>query len=179
MNPETMVFELKAGEQIFIAAMIYGPASDASFKATVTCNHTNVNTLPTPTPTPAPAPSNEITYKGETIKPNANGEYVSKEAKRPVITKRKGYKKAFKVTWKKISGVSGYQIQYSTSKKFTKKTTKAVYSKGNKKYTKTVKKLKSKKKYYVRVRTYKKVNINGKTFKIYSKWSKVKTVTTK
>ena len=124
-------------------------------------------------------PSNEITYKGETIKPNANGEYVSKEAKRPVITKRKGYKKAFKVTWKKISGVSGYQIQYSTSKKFTKKTTKAVYSKGNKKYTKTVKKLKSKKKYYVRVRTYKKVNINGKTVKIYSKCSKVKTVTTK
>ena len=49
----------------------------------------------------------------------------------------------------------------------------------NNKYTKKVKTLKSKKKYYVRVRTYKKVNINGKTVKIYSRLSKVKTVTTK
>nr|MDD5836899.1 leucine-rich repeat protein [Eubacteriales bacterium] len=67
---ETMVFELKAGEQIFIAAMTRDPASDTSFKATVTCNHTNMSTTdatcavcgianpnyvaPTPTPTPTP-----------------------------------------------------------------------------------------------------------------------------
>ena len=42
-----------------------------------------------------------------------------------------------------------------------------------------VTKLKAKKKYYVRVRTYKKVKINGKSTKIYSGWSKVKTVVTK
>ena len=42
---ETMVYKLKAGEQIFIAAMTSGPASVASFKATVTCNHTNVSTI--------------------------------------------------------------------------------------------------------------------------------------
>ncbi len=70
--------------------------------------------------------------------------------------------------YKKISGSFGYQIQYSTNKKFKK---------GNKsanttKLSKTVKKLKSKKKYYVRIRTYRKVN--GK--KIYSNWSKVKNI---
>lgn len=84
--------------------------------------------------------------------------------------------KGFTVRWKKVSkSASGYQIQYATSGKFTKKTT---FSKTVKKASTTkltVKKLKSKKKYYVRVRTYKKVN--GKTY--YSNWSKVKSVSTK
>jgi len=47
--------------------------------------------------------------------------------------------------------------------------------KKNKTTSSTVKKLKAKKKYYVRIRTYKKVN--GKTY--YSGWSKVKNVKTK
>ena len=42
-----------------------------------------------------------------------------------------------------------------------------------------VSKLKAKKKYYVRVRTYKTVKIDGKNIKVYSSWSDVKTVTTK
>ena len=42
-----------------------------------------------------------------------------------------------------------------------------------------VTKLKAKKKYYIRVRTYKTVKMNGKSKKIYSGWSKVKAVTTK
>lgn len=88
-------------------------------------------------------------------------------------------KKSFKVTWKKISGVNGYQVQYSTSKKFTKKTTKTKTYSGNKKFTKTVSNLKGSKKYYVRVRTYKTAKVNGKTVKTYSGWSKAKTVTTK
>lgn len=91
--------------------------------------------------------------------------------KKPTISKLTKGKKQFKVSWKKISGVTGYQIQYSTSKKFTKKTTKTVKVKGYKKTSATVKKLKSRKKYYVRMRTYK-----GKA---YSSWSKTKTVTTK
>ena len=130
---------------------------------------------PTPAPAPAPAPSNVIIFNGESIKPNSSGEYVSKKAKKPSIKKLKKGKKAFTVTYSKIKGVSGYQVQYSTSKKFTKKTSKKVTYKGNKKFTKTVKKLKGAKKYYVRVRTYK--TVNGK--KVYSGWSKAKTVTTK
>ena len=45
--------------------------------------------------------------------------------------------------------------------------------------SKTVSRLKAKKKYYVRIRTYKTVKISGKSVKLYSKWSKVKAVTTK
>ena len=70
-----------------------------------------------------------------------------------------------KVTWKKNSAVSGYQIQYSTSKKFT--SAKTVTVKGYKTTSKTIKSLKAKKTYYVRVRTYK--TVNGK--KVYSDWS--------
>ena len=77
--------------------------------------------------------------------------------------------KKIKFTLKKVSGVKGYQIKYSTSKKFTKKTTKMVKVK---KTTKTVTKLKKKKTYYAKVRAYKMVN--GKTY--YSKWSTVKKV---
>ena len=43
----------------------------------------------------------------------------------------------------------------------------------------TVKKLKSKTKYYVRIRTYTTKKINGKSTKVYSSWSKVKSVKTK
>ena len=71
-------------------------------------------------------------------------------------------KKSFTVQWSKANGVDGYQIQYSLKKNF--KGAKTKWSKGNKL---TVKKLKSKKTYYVRVRSYKK--INGKN--VYSAWS--------
>lgn len=49
----------------------------------------------------------------------------------------------------------------------------------NKTSKKTVSKLKTKKKYYVRIRTYKNVKVNGQTTRLYSSWSKVKTVVTK
>lgn len=82
-------------------------------------------------------------------------------------------KKKIKVKWtKQTTQVTGYQIQYSTSSKFTgakSVTVKKTYS------TKTLTKLKGKKKYYVRVRTYK--SVAG--IKYYSKWSNVKAITTK
>lgn len=85
-------------------------------------------------------------------------------------------KKSFTAKWKSVKGdVTGYQLQYSTSKKFTKATTKTVTVKGAKKTSYTVKKLKAKKKYYVRIRTYYTYN---KT-KYTTKWSAAKAVTTK
>ena len=87
-------------------------------------------------------------------------------------------RKGFKLSWKKQkTQTTGYQIQYSTSKKFKK--AKAVNVSKHKTTSKYIKKLSSKKKYYVRVRTYKKVKINGKTKKVYSSWSKSKTVKTR
>lgn len=90
------------------------------------------------------------------------------------VKKLKKGKKSFTVYVKKQSKqTSGYQVQYSTSKKFKSPKAKSLTS-----YKKTklkVKKLKKHKKYYVRVRTYKKV---GKA-KYYSSWSSAKSVKTK
>ncbi len=74
---------------------------------------------------------------------------------------------------KKPTQVTGYQIQYSTSKTFSKVTTKTISNYKTTKYT--LKSLSPKKTYYVRVRTYKKV---GKT-KYYSGWSTYKCKKTK
>ena len=90
------------------------------------------------------------------------------------IKKVKGSKKAVAVTWSKVSGVNGYEIQLATDKKF-KKNKKTVTIKKQKTTSTTVKKLKAKKKYYVRIRTYK--TVNGK--KVYSSWSSVKSVKSK
>ncbi|MDO4977504.1 MAG: DUF6273 domain-containing protein [Eubacteriales bacterium] len=78
-------------------------------------------------------------------------------------------KKTLKVTWKKNATASGYQVYLSTSKTFASNT-KAYTVKGQKKLSTTVKKLKSKKKYYAKVRAYKTVSGN----KIYGPWSAVK-----
>lgn len=99
----------------------------------------------------------------------------SNKPKKTSIKKLTAQKNGFKAVWGKVSYAKGYQIKYSTSKKFTKKTSKTVTVKKSGTTSKTVKKLKSKKKYYVKVRTYK--TVNGK--KVYSDWSKVKTVKTK
>ena len=85
------------------------------------------------------------------------------------ITSVKSQSKAFTVKWKKKSGISGYQIQYSTNSKF-KKGNKSIKIKNAKTISKKITKLKVAKKYYVRIRTYK-----GKK---YSKWSKVKSIKT-
>ena len=90
------------------------------------------------------------------------------------ITSIKAVDNGFKVKWKKKS-CTGYQIQYSTSKKFAKKGTKVLKVNKAKTTSKTVKKLKAKKKYYVRVRTYKTV----KKKNYYSKWAANYSVTTK
>ncbi|MGN0534315.1 MAG: fibronectin type III domain-containing protein [Eubacterium sp.] len=80
--------------------------------------------------------------------------------------------KQLTVKWKKLN-CTGYQIQYSTSSKF--KSPKTVTITKNSTTSKTVSKLKGKKKYYVRIRAYK--TVNGTRY--YGSWSKAKSVTTK
>lgn len=126
-------------------------------------NNTNVGTA-----------SVVITGKGgytgkitKTFKINPKGTSIS--------GKVKAQRKGFLVKWKKqTKNVKGYQVQYSTSSKFTKKTT--VTKNVKKSAVKlNVKMLKGNKKYYVRVRVYHTV----KGSKYYSGWSKVKSVKTK
>lgn len=96
------------------------------------------------------------------------------------ITKVTRKSKGFTLKWKKqTKEADGYELQYSTSKNFTKKTTKTVLVKKTKTTSKTVSKLKANKKYYLRIRTYKTVKINNKSRKLYSGWSKTKDVKTK
>ena len=103
------------------------------------------------------------------IVPKLKGNPVAKNVTINKVKKLKlnAGKKKVTVSWKKVSKVSGYQIQYSTNSKMTK--AKRVIVKKNK--TKVViKRLKSKKILYVRIRAYKKVK--NKTF--YSQWSSMK-----
>ena len=126
---------------------------------------------------PATKPSESATTPSTTqptTKPSTTKNTETVKPKKTSIKKLSKGKKKFTVTWAKVSGVKGYQIQYSSDKKF-KKNNKSVTVTKQKTTKATVKKLKSKKKYYVRVRTYKTVNSK----KIYSSWSKVKSVKTK
>ena len=75
-------------------------------------------------------------------------------------------KKQLTISWKRDSQVSGYEIQYSTDKNF--KNAKTVTVTKNKTTSKSINKLKSGKKYYIRVRSYKKF---GKE-KLNGSWSK-------
>lgn len=85
----------------------------------------------------------------------------------------KSGKQYFRASWKKTSGTSGYQIQYSLYKNFKKPVTKTLT--GNTKTSITVSRLKRQKRYYVRVRAYRNANFK----KYYGKWSKTKSIVVK
>ena len=89
------------------------------------------------------------------------------------ITKLTGKKKAFLVKYKKSGTATGYQIKYSLNKSM--KNAKKV--KTTKLY-RTIKNLKKGKRYYVKVRAYRKLKVNGVTKTYYSKWSARKSVKT-
>lgn len=79
-------------------------------------------------------------------------------------------KSTLAIIWKKLRKVTGYQVQFCAKSNFKKGT---IERKFKQKVTKTkVRPVKSKKKYYVRMRPYTKSG--SKTY--YGKWSKVKSV---
>lgn len=96
---------------------------------------------------------------------------VSKPAKVKKPAVKNSAKKTMKVTFKKVKGAEGYQISYSTSKKFKKGTVKTVTAT---KSPKTIKKLKKGKTYYVRICAYKKDSAGGKVCGANSPAVKVK-----
>ena len=124
---------------------------------------------PTATPTSPPT-------KQSTVMPSitsGNKSVIAKVSNKKTLPKvnlrvsknKKGMKLI--VCWNAVKGAKGYQLQYALNKKFKKK--KSIQTKKTK-YT--IKKLKKKKTYYIRVRAYK---MNGKE-KVYGKWSMVKKV---
>ncbi|HCT93139.1 MAG TPA: secretory protein [Lachnospiraceae bacterium] len=112
--------------------------------------------------------------------PVTKPEVTPQKPKATSIVKLTAKKKGFTVKWKKqTKQTSGYEVAYSTNKKFPKKGTTIKKISKNKTVSKTISGLKAKKKYYVRIRTYRITKTNGKTKKLYSGWSKIKSVTTK
>lgn len=94
---------------------------------------------------------------------------VTPETKLPStsFTKVKAKKKSIKLTWKKVSNITGYKLQIAKKKTFKKAKTYTV-----KKTKKTIKGLKRKKTYYLRIRTYKLEKSSNKDIYTYSDWSK-------
>ena len=136
--------------------------------------------IPTLKPTIAPTvtPTSPPT-KQSTVMPSitsGNKSVIAKVSNKKTLPKvnlrvskhKKGRKLV--VRWNAVKGAKGYQLQYALNKKFKKK--KSIQTKKTK-YT--IKKLKKKKTYYIRVRAYK---MNGKK-KVYGKWSTVKEVKVK
>ena len=104
---------------------------------------------------------------------------ASRKASLNSVKARKGGKAVVK--WKKKSGINGYQLVYSTNRKFTKKTTKKANIKKYKTVKKTVKKLKKGRTYYFRICTYTEVEDISTEHprNVYGKWSKVKKIRAK
>ena len=91
--------------------------------------------------------------------------------KKPSLSSAKSTKKkTLTASWKKTGGNSGWQVQYSTNRKFRSGVRTVNLKAGKTKAT--IKKLKSRKTYYIRIRGYK--NVGGK--RMYSDWSNVKRV---
>ncbi|MGN0522350.1 MAG: fibronectin type III domain-containing protein [Eubacterium sp.] len=116
-----------------------------------------------------------VTFNGVKYEGTMTTTFTIKPKKQTLSSVKSNKSKQITVKWKKDSNVSGYQVQYSTSSKFTSGTRKTITISKNTTTSKTISKLKSNKKYYVRVRAYK--TIDGK--KVYGAWSTVKSVTTK
>lgn len=114
----------------------------------------------------------KITFKGKYS--GSKTLYFTIAPKGTTISSLTAGSKKFTVKWKKqATQTTGYQIQYSTSSSFA--SAKTVNISKNSTTSKVISKLAAKKKYYVRIRTYK--TVNGK--KYYSSWSAKKAVTTK
>ena len=100
----------------------------------------------------------------------AQWEKVTKPKKAVITSLRKRGNGKFTVKYRRASQAKGYEICYSTNKKFKYSTKKVTASS----LSKTVKGLKKKKAYYVRVRAYKIDSTDSKVYGSYSKAKKVK-----
>ena len=112
-----------------------------------------------------------ITAKGTGYKKATKTVTVKVSPKQEKLSSVTAKKRVVTIKWKKDSKVSGYYVQYSTSPKFTKKTTKTVVVSKSAIVSQNIT-MKKKGKYYVRICGYKK---SGKV-KLLGKYSKVKAI---
>lgn len=122
--------------------------------------------------TPATTAPADPTNTPQAPSPSPDDEKVSKPKKAAISSVKSKKKGSMVVKFKKLSKAGGYQLSYSTSKKFKKAKTKVLKAASS---SVTIKKLKSKKTYYVRLRAF---NKSGSK-KVYGAWSKTAKVKVK
>ncbi|MCR5836848.1 MAG: hypothetical protein K6G88_10115 [Lachnospiraceae bacterium] len=157
----------KAPETTTVAVETESATSDETTKAPETATVAPTTKAPETTTVAPTAKAPETTTVASTTK--ATEKVVLGKSKIKKASRAKNKKKV-KLTFKKVAGAAGYEIMISTSKKFKEKSTRTVESK---KLTKTIKKLKSGKKYYAKVRAF---AFDSNRKKVYGKWSKRKTI---
>lgn len=163
LNNTTVTYNTKAQKPSVTVTTRDGKKLSASYYTVSYKNNTNIGTATV-----------TITFKnGYKATTKKTFKIVAPKIAKVSIYTPKAEKKALTAKWKKISGISGYEIMTAQNAKFSKrkKTTKASSNVTSVK----VNKLSSKKTYYVKVRGYKKVGT--KTF--YGSWSSVKKIKVK
>ncbi len=115
-----------------------------------------------------------ITFKGNYCKAIYKRHFWIRP-KTPPITGLKAKKKGITVTWRKPAYSTGYEIRYSTDKKFPKKATHIIHIKNGNTKIRTISKLGGNQKYYIQIRCYYK----SRNRKSYSSWSGTKSIITK
>ncbi len=108
-------------------------------------------------------------YAGE------NTFYFFVKPKKQAVSKLSTARKSITAKWKKDKAASGYEIQLATNKSFTKSVKKFTVS-GNTSTSKKITNLKKGKRYYIRIRSFKSVKVDGKTTKMYSDYSAAKSI---
>ncbi len=124
-----------------------------------------------PTTSPTTETSNKTTNPTHTPTTKTTPTIKTKKAviKKVIATK----KMTLKITWKKVSGAKGYEIKLATNKKFTKNKRTFKVKKGTS-TSKVIKNLKSGKRYYVKLRAYKNVKVDGYTVTANGPWSVIR-----
>lgn len=123
--------------------------------------------------------SNNVNVGTATATIKCRGNYTGTESveftinpKPTNLTRVKASRRGFTAKWRRQTPqVNGYELEYSTDKNF-RRGVRTAFAKKSKTTSKRVKRLKSRRRYYVRVRTYKVVD--GDTY--FSSWSNIKAV---
>ena len=124
-----------------------------------------------PTTSPTTKTPNKTTNPTHTPSTKATPKIKTKRAIIKKVTSTK--KRTIKVTWKKVSGAKGYEIKLATNIKFNKNKRTFKVKKGSS-TSKVIKKLKSGKRYYVKIRAYTNVKVNGYTVTANGPWSVIR-----
>ncbi|MCR5736037.1 MAG: leucine-rich repeat domain-containing protein [Eubacterium sp.] len=169
---KTMVIMKDANRDIFAILEVEVTEKQSEDESTTS----ETTTSETTTESEKSTAKEETTEEDATVVEGTTKEVSTKKDtvwKKSKILKIKSKKKSLKVRWKKVFGISGYQLQYSKYKNFKKK--KTITIRKAKKTSKIIKNLKGKKTYFVRIRTYQNVGKNV----VKSDWSKPKRKKTK